>query len=334
MPARRVTSADVARAAGVSRATVSYVLNGRTDKQISEVTRHSVLLAAQDLRYQPSPAARALRRGRGNLVLAVLPGWDTANQLGMYLSATGEFLADSNLPFLRYEGGFWQGRVSQLLAEIPAACVVTLQALDAPDQQALANARVPEVGAWFLDAHNSEHVTRIRQEDVVAAQIDHLSEQGTTRFVFAYERAQRDHEFCVYRREAFRSLTTAAGRSASIVELPGAPTELGAALGLGSRSDDRVGVCCFNDITAYQLLAAARAARLPVPGRLAVVGVDDLALSSFTDPPLSTVRFDVMAEAASTAARVLTALDLPVPPRVTATLSQEEIVRVVRRGST
>jgi DNA-binding LacI/PurR family transcriptional regulator len=56
-----VTSADVARRAGVSQATVSYVLNSTPGQAITERTRVRVLKAANDLGYQPNSAARGLR---------------------------------------------------------------------------------------------------------------------------------------------------------------------------------------------------------------------------------------------------------------------------------
>src|SRR5215471_9948776 len=60
-----LTSADVARRAGVSRTTVSYVLNdnGRRKGHVSEETRAKVLQAAQELGYSTHRSARALRKG-------------------------------------------------------------------------------------------------------------------------------------------------------------------------------------------------------------------------------------------------------------------------------
>jgi LacI family transcriptional regulator len=63
-----VRSEDVAKHAGVSRATVSVVLNGRTDIQIPEETRQRVLAAATALGYRPHRAGRAMRSGKtGNI---------------------------------------------------------------------------------------------------------------------------------------------------------------------------------------------------------------------------------------------------------------------------
>src|SRR2546429_5681923 len=66
---------DVARLAGVSIATVSYVLNGRKSgkKTISDATRQKVLQAVADLGYVPNQAARNLRRQSTERICVVLP---------------------------------------------------------------------------------------------------------------------------------------------------------------------------------------------------------------------------------------------------------------------
>ena len=68
---RRVTSEDVARASGVSRATVSYVLNNDPRQSIPLETRERVLKVARDLGYRPFTAARILRVGYSRIVLVV-----------------------------------------------------------------------------------------------------------------------------------------------------------------------------------------------------------------------------------------------------------------------
>src|SRR6478672_2562781 len=64
VPGRRITSHDVAVRAGVSRTTVSFVLNDVKEANISEETRRRVLAAADELRYVPDAAAQALASGR------------------------------------------------------------------------------------------------------------------------------------------------------------------------------------------------------------------------------------------------------------------------------
>ncbi|MEU7405710.1 LacI family DNA-binding transcriptional regulator, partial [Streptomyces sp. NPDC044948] len=69
------TSADVARLAGVSRATVSYVLNNTGAVRISEPTRRRVHEAARELGYVPHAAARSLRAGHSRMVLMPTPSF-------------------------------------------------------------------------------------------------------------------------------------------------------------------------------------------------------------------------------------------------------------------
>ncbi len=61
---RRITSHDVAKAAGVSQSAVSLVMSGRADTRIPEATRERVFAAARALNYRPSSVARTLATGR------------------------------------------------------------------------------------------------------------------------------------------------------------------------------------------------------------------------------------------------------------------------------
>ncbi|MFO7636056.1 MAG: LacI family DNA-binding transcriptional regulator [Clostridia bacterium] len=61
---KRISSRDVAREAGVSQATVSYVLNNREDIKIRPETREAVLKAAEALDYHPNYIAKGMRLKR------------------------------------------------------------------------------------------------------------------------------------------------------------------------------------------------------------------------------------------------------------------------------
>jgi LacI family transcriptional regulator, galactose operon repressor len=71
----RPTQVDVARRAGVSRATVSYVLNGLTDGRvsISNETRQRVSVAIEELGYEPDARAQALRSGSTKTIAFIIP---------------------------------------------------------------------------------------------------------------------------------------------------------------------------------------------------------------------------------------------------------------------
>lgn len=71
---RRVTMNDVARKAGVSQPTVSFVLNDRRDVRVAEATRQRVLQAAAELEFRPNRAAQALRSNRSLTIGVVTHG--------------------------------------------------------------------------------------------------------------------------------------------------------------------------------------------------------------------------------------------------------------------
>src|SRR4051812_15927703 len=65
---KRITANDIAKVAGVSRTTVSFVLNSVKDMRISEETRQRVLEAARQLDYHPDANARRMVSGRTNVI--------------------------------------------------------------------------------------------------------------------------------------------------------------------------------------------------------------------------------------------------------------------------
>ena len=65
---KKVTIRDVAKEAGVSVATVSYIMNDRKDVKISSETRKKVLQIANLLDYTPSSTAKSLATGRSNTI--------------------------------------------------------------------------------------------------------------------------------------------------------------------------------------------------------------------------------------------------------------------------
>lgn len=85
------TSADVARLAGVSRSTISLVLNGRASTvRISLKTRERVLSAAAELGYTPNHAARSLRQRSTKIITFVLPSLENPYFLEIVSAAQAE----------------------------------------------------------------------------------------------------------------------------------------------------------------------------------------------------------------------------------------------------
>lgn len=102
---KRPTQIDVANLAGVSRATVSLVVNGLADGRvpISEETRLRVLKAVEELGYEPDASARALRSGDTKTIGLIIPDihnphfWDNVAGVEKEIRSAGYHLLLSNL---------------------------------------------------------------------------------------------------------------------------------------------------------------------------------------------------------------------------------------------
>jgi DNA-binding LacI/PurR family transcriptional regulator len=324
----RPTSADVARLAGVSRATVSYVLNGRRDVPIAEATRQQVLDAAEQLDYHPSPAARALRAGHGDVVLVLLPEW-AVGQFADILADLGRLIAGHGLVCLRHEGRQWEGNLAHLLARVTAAVVVTVEPLGAGDAAALERAGVPEVRLWWLDNPGHLHSSAIDQADVVRVQVDHLLDRGYRRLAYLALEDRASARFIDVRIAAFQGHVRTRGlRDAMVAVEPAEHDALRTRLAGWSRVPSPLGVCAWSDVTALAALGAARTLGLDVPGDFGIIGVDDTTSARLAVPALSSVRLDLSQEAALAAHNIAHALgiDSQAPART-------ESVQLVRRSS-
>ena len=103
---KRPTQTDVAQLAGVSRATVSYVVNNQTGGRvpISEETRQRVLDAIAELDYVPDARAQALRSGSTKTIGLIIPDihnpffWEIADGVEIEASAAGYHILLSSIP--------------------------------------------------------------------------------------------------------------------------------------------------------------------------------------------------------------------------------------------
>src|SRR3954454_12725290 len=146
---RRVTSADVARLAGVSRATVSYVLNDTPRQTISASTRTRVLDAAASLGYAPSAGARTLRTGRSDVVLCLLPDWPIGPEVGAMLGNLSTELARAGLTFVVHPGNREERPISEIWKAITPAAVIAFADFSDDEMAAMRAAGVALVVALF-----------------------------------------------------------------------------------------------------------------------------------------------------------------------------------------
>ncbi len=320
---KRVTSADVARLAGVSRATVSYVLNDTPRQTISAGTRDRVRAAAARLGYSPSAAARTLRTGRSDVVLCLLPDWPIGPEVGAMLGQISAALARHGLTLVVHPGSREDRPMSELWKAITPAAVIAYTEFSAAEIAAMRSAGVALVMAV------ARRELAVPQELVGRRQAAHLIEAGHTRLGYAYPDDQRVRFFAEPRLAGVRAAATA-GRLPTPVGLT-VPLDPAAAAEAVRRwrATGVTGVCAYNDEVALAVLAGVRRAGLTAPADLAVIGVDDIPPARLADPPLTTVTTDQTVVGAHLAATVVAALNGRAGP----TLPAADIVRVVARSS-
>jgi DNA-binding LacI/PurR family transcriptional regulator len=304
-----VTIAEVARAAGVSKATVSLVLNGRDrPARISEATRHAVAEWAQRLGYQPNHAARSLRQRRSNVITLLV--WRLSSAYFIEIAegvrgATERRGYDVNVvdagPVDAEVRALQQVRTGASDGVIVATGYHTTRGPALKSLRALAEHGAPLV--MLLDRSPDPRIPSIRIDDERGAylatrhliglghrHIAHISvaggriddNDGSPQFdrFQGYLRALAEAGLSPDPNAVVQGGGLMAGGRASAAELlarfpvPGRrPTAL----------------FVYNDLTAVGVLRALYEADVRVPRDMAVVGFHGLELGEFTTPSLTSV---------------------------------------------
>ncbi|MFA7764130.1 LacI family DNA-binding transcriptional regulator [Streptomyces sp. NPDC048723] len=290
-----ITSADVARLAGVSRATVSFVLNDTQGHRVSAGTRARVLDAAKQLGYVPHAAARSLRAGRSNLVL-----------MPSSISAIGRLVSDwvddlhSELDRYGYTAVLHAGRFADPLdaarawAELRPAAVVALDGDRFTAQAAEVLVRAGVRGLLAFASHPVEgvHTIDFDHTRIGVTAAEHLIARGRTRIGVVMPQERGLSTLAEPRLAGAESV--AARHMATVTPLELSYTrESASALARRWRSLDLDAAFTYNDEYAALLLHALQAEGITVPDEVALVGCDDLVLSTLQQPALTTVRLDM-----------------------------------------
>lgn len=286
-----VTIKDVARAAGVSVASVSRALNGQDT--VTEVTRRHIVAVAARLRYLPHAGARSLITRRTQTVGALLPdlygeffselirGIDrAARRHGLHLlvsSSHGD--AEEAAAALRA----MQGRVDGLLIMAPYVDARFLEA-NLPNALPVVLLNTPEGG------HPHPSLSFDNRAGALSM-MTHLVGCGHRRIAFVtgpIDNIDAQDRLRGYREALVQLLP---GIAEWIV--PGDFSEesgLRAARQLLSLPQRPDAVFCGNDMMAVGCLYAFKEAGLQVPHDIALAGFDDIPLARLVSPALTTVR--------------------------------------------
>jgi DNA-binding LacI/PurR family transcriptional regulator len=287
----------VAALAGVSRATVSRVVNG--SPRVSQAAKDSVELAIAELGYVPNRAARSLVTRRADSVALVVSESETrffsdpwfavvARGMAVALSETDMQLvlviAQSERQRQRLERYLLSGHVDGVvLVSLHGRDPLPRQLVAAGVPTVLVGRPVDEIDVAYVDADN---------KGGSEAAVRHLLERGRTRI--ATIAGPQDMSVGRDRLAGYEAALRGAGLPvdpALVVEADfsedGGATVM---LDLLARQPHLDAVFAASDLMAAGALRALRGAGRRVPDDVALVGFDDLVTSQHTDPPLTTVR--------------------------------------------
>ena len=305
-----VTIRDVARAAGVSVATVSRAHN--RSRLVTEATGRRVRAVAERLGYSPHAAARSLSTRHTSTIGVLLPdlygefyselirGIDqTAQHHGFHLLlASSHNEKDAITAALQS----MRGRVDGLVVMSPApGAHLAVRDLPASFPVVLLNSAA--TGAAF------DAIT-IANARGAADMVEHLVGLGHRRLAMIL--GPDGNADAAERLRGFRAAVQAAGlKSDDVWEVPGDFTDSSgfeAGVELLRHARRPRAVFAANDAMAIGALSAFREAGVAVPGDVAVAGFDDIPMARYTHPPLSTVRVDIVALGERAATRLLEAV--------------------------
>lgn len=308
---KRPSSRDVARLAGVSQATVSYVINGREDGRlrVSPETRDRVLDAIRTLGYQPNAAARALRTQRTQLVALLTP--DLANPFYPVLAqAIQDVLQVQNFELLisnsRGEAALERRFLDSVVRRGADGAIVVAWHLTplAIDQVLGAGVAFVSVGSDF--GHSGISIVASRDHRGAAQAVRYLARKGHRRI--AHIAGDQSTPPGRLRLESYRTAITVAGMPLENDLIVYGDFTRGSARGpaqaLLSRDDPPSAIFAANDTMAVDALLTAQELGYQVPDDVAIVGYDDTTEALLVRPQLTTVHQPV-AQMGRAAAEIL-----------------------------
>jgi LacI family transcriptional regulator len=292
MRQKGVTHKDVAARAGVSVATVSYVIN-HGPRPVSDSARRRVEAAIAELGYVPNALARSLRVQQTALVGLIIPSLanpvygEIARELERVCSQAGTLVVLCNSERVEERE---QRFVRMLRAKQVDGVVVTPHSEALPLLQPLLAAQVPVV--VLEHALPGLHCIVIDELEGGRLATQHLLDLGHRRIGLIRRHPTRAMSW--QRHDGYRLAIEQAGIAYDpdlVVHCGPSHAEGYAAMqALLARAEPPTGVFVHNDILAMGALRAASAAGRAVPEEVSVVGYDDIAHAAYVTPPLTTVR--------------------------------------------
>lgn len=295
----RATIRDVAERAGVSTATVSFVLNNNPKEVISEKVRKRVLEVARELNYHASAAASGLKRKSTRNVGLIFYRHDNAianpfysfviqgavkegldrnyNLLFAFIEST--YTGFSDLPKIIREKNvegvmFMRHTYPKMIRDIqslgiPIVAVDNFPRLKNLDTMQIDNRKGGQIAAEHLIELGHQKIAYLGPADPAPSVEERM--QGFRQGLERHDRRWNPAQHVIL----CEALTFEAAHEAARVAL--------------AKNKQLSAVFCANDEMAAGVLRAARECGRSLPDDLSVVGFDDITMANYMDPPLTTI---------------------------------------------
>ncbi|HZT44211.1 MAG TPA: LacI family DNA-binding transcriptional regulator [Chthonomonadaceae bacterium] len=294
----RVTLRDLAKACGVSVATVSYVLNN-SPRHVHPRTRERVLAAMRELDYHPNAVARGLCSKRMNTLGVVTPYWP-APEVDLYFATILHGIMVTAQQNRQCTLLFTHGSLEAPMDEVPiyldGRCDGLLFVGGVVDRviETLKRKQMPLVAVH--EPSSDTEVSTIDVDNVAAAReiVEYLVRQGHRRI--AYLSGETTLRSSLQRLEGYRQALEAAGipYEEGLVWPGGYNTPSGYLRTIEHLHKNRRGrptaLFCAGDGIAIGALEALHELGIRVPTEMSVVGFDDISAAASSHPPLTTMR--------------------------------------------
>ena len=302
-----LTLDDVASLSGVSRATVSRVINGGP---VAERTRRQVLAVLEETGFRPNAAARTLASGRSGVVGVVLhvdPHQLFSDRyFSQLLQGITDVLAENGTGMM-----LWLGNRSKeetlhriLGMSLLEGVIVTAHNLEDRLVDGLLASRRPTVLVGHRSADRTASYVDIDNRAASDILTAHLVSSGRRRI--GHVSGARGTSAAEERITGYLQALRRAGLAGEDLVVDGDYTEEAGAAGTVQLLERGVdAVFCANDLAARGALGVLRERGLRVPEDVALAGFDDLDFAAHLDPPLTTVRQSIRQQGAEAAGALL-----------------------------
>lgn len=332
--AKQPTVTDIARIAKVSPSTVSRVLTGSSP--VNPDKSAAVLAAIERLKFRPNLTARALSRGK-SMAIGILTQSMASQFYGELAQGIEAGLAGSGYQPI-FASGHWErseGKVAlDLLIARQVDGLIVLGGAHHDDELRAINAQIPLIAVGRRIAGLEDHCMQVENVHGAYQAVQHLLDLGHRRI--AHVSGIATHIDARERRQGYEQALNAAGMPLDerlVVE--GNFTEQSGLLALEAllvRGAHFSAIFAANDQMAYGVRLGLYRRGLRVPDDVALIGFDDQLMSTYTTPPLTTVRQSMIDQGRQAAAGLLRLLagESPDLPRITTELVVRESTARVR----